>query len=54
MVDELKLKLIRKKPTMEDLVKSKVDSNTDIVFRVAMVRSNRDQEKILKEASTIR
>ena len=53
MVDAIKLKLMKNKPTLDDIVESETDSKTDIVFRVSMVRANKDQEKILKQADAV-
>lgn len=52
MVDELKLKLIKTKPTFDEIASPKMSNDAKIVFRVAMQRSCRDQEKLLKQASS--
>lgn len=53
MVDKIRLKLIKDKPTLDDLVKADTDSNTDLVFRVSLNNANRDQRELLKKAARI-
>ena len=51
MIDELRLKLMKRKPTLDDIVKSDVSKDVKIVFRVAMRRAEKDQKKISKKAT---
>lgn len=53
MVDEIKLRLMRNKPTLDDIVSSNMSENAKVVFRVAMKRSCKDQKKLLKKASSL-
>lgn len=53
MVDEIKLKMMRNKPTFDDIVSSDMSEDAKVVFRVAMKRSCREQQRLLKQASKI-
>lgn len=53
MVDEIKLKLMRRKPTLDDLVQPKLSEDARTVFRVAMKRADREQKQLLKKASKL-
>ena len=51
MIDEVKLKLMKDKPTFDDIASSNMSRNAKVVFRVAMRRSCREQQKLLKQAA---
>ena len=53
MVDRLRLRLMKKKPTLDDVVKADTNSDTDLVFRVSLVNASKDQQKILEKAARI-
>lgn len=49
MIDEIKLKLMKNKPTLDDIVKADTDAKTDLVFRVAMKRADKEQQRIIEK-----
>ena len=51
MTDEEKLKRMKKRPTLEDIVKPDMSEDAKVVFRVAMVRAKKEQDKLLKKAA---
>ncbi|MBQ2638966.1 hypothetical protein IJF91_02795 [Candidatus Saccharibacteria bacterium] len=53
MVDEIKLRLMRRKPTLDDIANPNMSEEAKVVFRVAMKRSCQDQKKLLKQASNL-
>lgn len=54
MIDELKLKLMRKKPTFDDVVRSNNDPDVLTALRVAMNRAGKEQNKLLKKAAKMK
>ena len=54
MLDEIRLKLMRKRPTLDDLVQPNMTRDAKIAFRVALRRANKDQQKLLKKAAKIK
>lgn len=48
MIDEIKLRLMKDKPSFDDLASSNMSENAKVVFRVAMRRSCKQQTKLLK------
>lgn len=50
MTDEKRLKLMKKKPTLKEIVKPNMSENAKVVFRVSMARAKKDQEALLKKA----
>lgn len=53
MVDEIRLRLMKKKPTLDDIASPNMSNDAKVAFRVAMKRSCKEQEKILKEAASL-
>ena len=53
MVDKMKLKLMKKKPTLDDVVKADTDDDTDLVFRISLANASKDQQKVLEKAARI-
>ncbi len=53
MSDNMRLKLMRKKPTLDDVVKADTNGDTDLVFRVSLVNASKDQQRVLEEAARI-
>lgn len=53
MTDEKRLKLMKTKPTLNDMAKPNMSENAKVVFRVAMARAKKDQNKLLKKAATL-
>ena len=54
MVDKIRLKLMRRKPTLDDIVKADTNSDADLVFRVSLVNASKDQKKVLEKAARIK
>lgn len=53
MTDEKRLKLMKTRPTLNDIAKPNMSENAKVVFRVAMARAKKDQNKLLKKAATL-
>jgi hypothetical protein len=53
MTDEKRLQQMKKKPTLNDMAKPNMSKNAQVVFRVAMARAKKDQDKLLKKAATL-
>lgn len=53
MVDKIRLRFMKNKPTLDDLVKPELDSDSDLIFRIALKESAKDQERLLKKASRL-
>lgn len=53
MLDEIKLKRIKKEITLDDIASPNMSKEAKVVFRVAMRRSCKDQEKLLKKAASL-
>lgn len=53
MGDRIRLKLMKDKPTLDDVVKADTSTDTDLVFRVSLMNADKDQQKILKKAARI-
>ena len=53
MGDKIRLKLMKDKPTLDDVVKADTSTDTDLVFRVSLMNASRDQRRILKKAAKI-
>lgn len=53
MVDEIKLKMMKNKPSFDDIASPNMSNNAKVVFRVAIKRSCEEQQKLLKQASKI-
>lgn len=51
MVDEIKLKLIKTKPTFDEIASPKMSNSAKVVFRVAMQRSCDEQTRMLRRTS---
>lgn len=51
MIDEIRLKLMKNKPTLDDIASSNMSKDAKIAFRVALRRSCKEQQKLLKQAS---
>ncbi len=54
MIDELKLKIMRDKPTMDDIASPHKGEKAILAIRVAMRRAKKDQDKVIKEATRSR
>ena len=54
MIDEIKLKLMRKKPTFDEIVRSNNDPRVMTMLRVAMNRAGKEQSKLLKKAAKMK
>lgn len=53
MVDEIKLKLMKKKPTLDDIAKPEMSADAGVVFRVAVKRSCKEQTQLLRKAANL-
>lgn len=53
MTDEIKLRMMQKKPTLDDIVEPNMSSDAKVVFRVSMRRAKEDQRRLLKRATAI-
>jgi hypothetical protein len=53
MTDEKRLKLMKEKPTLSDIVKPNMSEDAKVVFRVAMARAKKDQDKLLQKAAKL-
>ena len=53
MTDEKRFKLMKKKPTLNDMAKPEMSKNAKVVFRVAMARAKKDQAELLKKAASL-
>jgi len=53
MIDEIKLKMMKKKPSIADLASPNLSEDAKVAVRVAMRRANKDQEKIAKKAAQL-
>lgn len=54
MIDELKLKLMRKQPTFDEIVDDDDNPKVDLLLRVAMNRAGKEQNKLLKKAAKMK
>ena len=54
MLDEIRLRLMRKKPTLDDLVQPNMTEDAKIAFRVVLRRAKREQQQLLKKAAKIK
>ena len=54
MIDELKLKMMRKKPDFDEIVRSKDNPDVDLIMRVAFRRAGKEQNRLLKKAAKIK
>lgn len=52
MVDEIRLKFMKNKPSFDDFASREMSENAKVVFRVAMRRSCKEQKRLLKEATS--
>lgn len=53
MGDRMRLKLMKDKPTLDDVVKADTNTDADLVFRVSLMNADKDQRKILKKAARV-
>ena len=53
MVDEIKLKLMKEKPTLDDIAKPEMSANAEVVFRVAIKRSCKEQSQLLRKTANL-
>ena len=53
MLDEIRLKRMKKEITLDDIASPNMSKDAKVVLRVAMKRSCKDQEKLLKEAASL-
>ena len=53
MTDEKRLKLMKKKPTLREIVKPNMGENAKVVFRVSMARAKKDQDMLMKKAQQL-
>lgn len=53
MTDEKRLKTMKTKPSLGEIVEPNMSENAKVVFRVSMARAKRDQAKLLKKAANI-
>lgn len=53
MTDEKRLKQMKTRPTLNDIAKPNMSEDAKVVFRVAMARAKKDQDKLLKKAATM-
>lgn len=50
MTDEKRFKLMKRRPTLKEIVKPNMSEDAKVVFRVSMTRAKRDQDALLKKA----
>lgn len=53
MIDEIRLKLMKNKPTFDDIASPNMSDNAKVAFRVAIRRSCKEQRKLLKQAAKL-
>lgn len=51
MIDEKRLKTMKRKPSLSEITKPNMSENAKVVFRVSMARAKKDQAKLLKKAA---
>lgn len=54
MIDKIKLKFMKNKPTLDDMVSPNMSENARIIFRVSLSEAKREQDKIIKKAAMMR
>ena len=54
MIDEIKLKFMKHKLTAADFAAPQMSENAKIAMRVVLRRTKKDQDKILKKATTVK
>ena len=52
-MDRLRLKTIKKKPTMAELAQPNMNKNAELIFRVSFDDARKEQEKILRQAKSL-
>ena len=53
MIDEKRLKTMKRKPSLGEITKPNMSENAKVVFRVSMARAKKDQAKLLKKAASL-
>ena len=53
MTDEVRLKNMKRKPSLSEVSEPNMSENAKVVFRVSMARARKDQARLLKKAARL-
>lgn len=53
-MNKIKMLLMKKKPTLNDLAQPKMPKNAKIVFLASLEDAKREQDRILKQAKSLK